>query len=395
MNTASEVLVIDADSHLTEPPELWTERLPKKWKNDAPHTEVDPDTGITRWRLRDRWLSGVGAQSHAGWDQFPPSRPPAFDLIDPACYDALERTKWMDLHGVAAQVLYPNLVAFEGHAIMSLEQPDLQLAIIRAYNDYQTEFASQAPGRFIPIASLPFWDLDASIEELRRCADLGHRGVLWAATLEKHGLPATTDAYWDPLYALAQDLELSINFHVGVGWTEDEMIAVSGRNKPFDLNAATGRTAQSFMSNARMITDLIMDGVCARFPRLNFVSVESGFGWIPFLLEALDWQWRNYDGPRVGGGLLPSEYFRRQIYGMFWFEEASLRMFDLYPDNIMFETDFPHTTSLSPGRGSASPGAESVVARAREILAPEVFDKVMFRNAARVYRVDAVDTSTA
>ena len=74
----------------------------------------------------------------------------------------------------------------------------------------------------------------------------------------------------------------------------------------YDLRAATGRTAQSWMSNAKMITDLIMDGVCERFPTLNFVSVESGFGWIPFLIEGLDWQWRNYNGPQVSGGLLPS-----------------------------------------------------------------------------------------
>jgi uncharacterized protein len=385
----TSIPIIDADSHLTEPPTLWTDRLPRKYLDRAPHTQVDPASGITRWRLGDRWLSGVGAQSHAGWEHFPPSRPGKFEEINIACYDATERTKWMDEHGVAVQILYPNLVAFEGHAIMALKDAELQLAIIRAYNDYQTDFAAQAPGRFVPIAALPFWSMEASIAEMTRCAEAGHKGVLWAATLAKHDLPATTDPYWDPFYTVAQSLRMSINFHVGVGWTEDEVIAVSGRTQAFDLAAATGRTAQSWMSNAKMITDLIMDGVCERFPSLDFVSVESGFGWIPFLLEGLDWQWRNYDGPRLHGGLLPSEYFRRQIYSMFWFEESSLRLFDLYADNIMFETDFPHTTSLSPGPGSASVGARDIVARAREALDPVTFEKVMYGNAARVYHLGA------
>jgi predicted TIM-barrel fold metal-dependent hydrolase len=381
-----KALVVDADSHLTEPPNLWLDRLPRKWREAGPRMESDPNSGITRWRLGDTWLFGPGSVSHAGWRDFPPSRPPTWEDIDVACHDAPERAKWLDENQITSQVLYPNLCAFEGYAIMALDDEDFKISILQAYNDYVADFASQAPGRFIPIASLPFWDIDASIAEMARCADLGHRGVLWAATSAKHGLPHFSDPSWDPFYAAAQEMGMSINFHVGVGWTEEEFSQVRGADRPFDVRAATGRTAQSFMSNAKTITDLIMDGVCERFPQLNFVSVESGFGWIPFLLEALDWQWRNYDGPRiVGGGLLPSEYFKRQIFGMFWFEEASLRTFDLYADNVMFETDFPHTTSLSPGPGSASPGASSIVDRAREILDPITFEKVMYGNAARVY----------
>jgi predicted TIM-barrel fold metal-dependent hydrolase len=294
----------------------------------------------------------------------------------------------MDEHGVTAQILYPNLVAFEGHTIMALPDDGLKFAIFEAYNDFLAEFTQRAPGRFIPLAALPFWDIDASIREMRRCASKGHRGVLWAATLDKHNLPSTTNPYWDPFYAEAQELGMSINFHVGVGWTEEEFAEMSGRNEEFNMGAHVGRTARSWMSNAKMISDLIMDGVCERFPRLDFVSVESGFGWVPFLLDGLDWQWRSMNGPAVHGGLLPSEYFKRQIYTMFWFEESSLCMMDLFPDSIMFETDFPHTTSLSPGPGSASPSPRAIIERARSVLSPETFQKVMYGNAARVYHLD-------
>ena len=192
MNTLAEpVRVIDADSHLTEPPTLWVDKRCQEIRGEtrvrAPKRTAD--SGLLRWRLGDKWLFSLGSVSHAGWSEFPPSRPPQFEDIEPACHDAVERVKWLDEHHVTAQVLYPNFTAFEGHAIMSLQEPELQLAFIRMYNDYLIEFSSKAPDRFIPIASLPFWDFDESIKEIRRCADLGHRGVLWAATLAKHGLP--------------------------------------------------------------------------------------------------------------------------------------------------------------------------------------------------------------
>ncbi len=186
----------------------------------APKRTVD--SGLLRWRLGDKWLFSLGSVSHAGWSEFPPPLLLQFEDIEPVCHDAVERVKWLDEHHVTAEVLYPNFTAFEGHAIMSLQEPELRLAIIRVYNDYLVEFSSKAPGRFIPIASLPFWDLDESIKEMRRCAELGHRGVLWAATLAKHGLPTLTDPYWDPFYAAAQEMNMSINFHVGVGWTTEE-----------------------------------------------------------------------------------------------------------------------------------------------------------------------------
>jgi predicted TIM-barrel fold metal-dependent hydrolase len=340
-----------------------------------------------RWKIGDKWLFGPGSVSHAGWKEMAPSRPPTWEEIDPACYNATQRAGWMDKHGVSAQVLYPNLVAFEGHAIMALDEPELRLAIVRAYNDYLTDFAAQEPGRFIPIACVPFWDREESIKEMRRCADMGHRGVLWAATLARHGLPASTDVYWDPFYAEAQELGMSINLHVGVGWTEEDFKNTVRHGAKFDLRVQTGRTALGFMSNANTISDLILNGVCERFPNLPFLSVESGYGWVPFVLESLDWHWKQYDGPRQLGGLLPSEYFERQIYSMFWFEEACLPLVELYPNNVMFETDFPHSTSLSPGPGSIAPSPLTVIEKARSVLKPETFEKVMYGNAARVYRV--------
>jgi hypothetical protein len=109
------------------------------------------------------------------------------------------------------------------------------------------------------------------------------------------------------------------------------------------------------LNNAEAIADVIMSGVCKRYPGLKFVSVESGFGWVPAFVESMDWQWLNSGASKAYPDYeMPSEYFRRQVFGMFWFEhDAVRRIMDLYPDNLMFETDFPHPTSLSPGPASA------------------------------------------
>ena len=191
---------------------------------------------------------------------------------------------------------------------------------MRTYNDYVSEFASFAPERFVVLTTMPFWDLDASVAELRRCHAMGHRGVLWAATLDKHGLPDFPDPHWDPLYAVAQDLGMSINFHVGVGNTAEEIDQAMNR-EDYDPAFNAARSSMSFVGNARTLGTLLTSGVCDRFPRLNFVSVESGFGYVPFLLDALDWQWLGTGArDRYPERLLPSEYFRRQVYAMFWFE---------------------------------------------------------------------------
>ena len=196
--------IIDADTHLTEPTDLWTARLPERFRDEAPQVRFHEPTGTWRWQIGDRWCTMVGNYSVAGWRELYPSCPPTLEEADPACYDAKARLALMDSEGIYAQVLYPNVIAFEGHTFIALKDDALKLACVQTYNDYQSEFASEAPDRFILLSMLPFWDLDASLVELQRCYALGHKGILWASTLEKHGLPEFMDPHWDRLYAMAQ-----------------------------------------------------------------------------------------------------------------------------------------------------------------------------------------------
>ena len=380
--------VIDTDTHLTEPADLWTARIPARFRADAPHVETDERSGMLRWKIGDRWGSLVGNYSVAGWSEFPPSCPPTLDDADPACYDAKARVEHMDRNGIYAQVLYPNIISFEGHAFMSLPDDDLKLACVQTYNDYQQEFASAAPERFVTLAVMPFWNVEQSVAEMRRCAATGHRGVLWASTMDKHGLPDFPDPHWDPVYAAATELGLSINFHVGVGNSAEEIDAAMNRSA-WEPAYQTARSSMSYVANYRTIGHLITSGVLDRFPTLDFVSVESGFGYLPFLLDALDWQWMATGAKHhYPDRLMPSEYFRRQLYGTFWFEKDALPLLANYQDNIMFETDFPHPTSLAPGPASFSPSPAEIIARDIEIVGEDVMRKVLQDTACRVYHID-------
>jgi predicted TIM-barrel fold metal-dependent hydrolase len=137
---------------------------------------------------------------------------------------------------------------------------------------------------------------------------------------------------------------------------------------------------------------LIFGGVCQRFPRLKFVSVESGVGWVPFLLEGMDWQFHNsgahIEHPELE--LLPSEYFARQIYSCFWFERASARaaIEQLGADHVMFETDFPHSTGITPGPASAALAPRDHLRTALAGLPDDAIRKVLHDNAAALYHLE-------
>ena len=153
-----------------------------------------------------------------------------------------------------------------------------------------------------------------------------------------------------------------MNFHIGFLASADDLKGAVDQSKKIDF---TKESSLMLLGNAQNVAEVILTGVCHRYPDLKFVSVENGAGWLPFLGEAMDWQWLNVGAHKdYPDRLLPSDYLRRQIYGMYWFEQASVRsVIDQLADNLMFETDFPHATSLSPGPASESPSPREVIER--------------------------------
>jgi predicted TIM-barrel fold metal-dependent hydrolase len=377
--------VIDVDTHLTEPPDLWTSRVASRWGDLVPH--VERRGGEDLWVIGEKVVLKPGIATMAGFDGTVPEHPLTYDEFPAAAWRADARLAHMDREGIYAQVLYPNVGGFGSQGFLRLKEPELMLECVRAYNDFLTEWTSASPDRLLAVTALPFWDVATSVREVERCAALGHRAVLFPSQPHDFGQPALSSRHWDPLFAAAQSAGLSISFHIG----GQDLSELSRDRGEIGKKANFARVSSlAFLENSKGLAELCFSGICHRFPELRFVSVESGAGWIPAALEAFDWQWSNSgvfkEHPEYD--LLPSEYFRRQIYACFWFERGIIRdALERYPDNMLYETDFPHPTSMSPGPQTPAVSPRRYASELFADLSEAIARKVLHDNAARVYGV--------
>ena len=378
--------IIDTDTHLSEPADLWTSRAPAHLRDLVPRqAEV---RGKRRWVVGgDIDLGGTGASSviapdgskmyGVGWMTM------TVDEVHDASSQVAARVAMMDRVGVHAQIVYPNVAGFGNQAFLRVDDAGLRLLCAQIYNDAMAEMQEQSGQRLFPMALVPWWDLDAAVAEVRRAAALGLRGVVTCSNPEDAGLPDLSRPEWVPFFEACQELAMPINFHIGSSASAMDFYGkASWPSLDNESRLALG-SANLFLGNARVIGNLIYTGVAERFPGCRFVSVESGIGWMPFYLDALDYEMAQ-TMPTAGRklSLLPSEYFRRQFYGCFWFEHSNLAgtIEALGAQSVLFETDFPHPTCLYP----------DMQAHLRESLAtltPEVRRQVLQDNAAALYRI--------
>ncbi len=378
--------VIDADSHLTEPADVWTSRVPKRYLERVPQM-VRTGDGRDIWVLEGTEISAVGKTAVAGWPAPFPNGPPTLEECPPASYDASERLRYLDEAGIWSQVLYPNVAGFGSQRFLAIDDEKLKLLCVQAYNDFLREWASADHRRLITIMATPFWEVDASVAEVERGAAAGHQGILFTGEPQRFGLPLLGDHHWDRLWSVAQEVGLPIHFHIGSGnmttaFTPDR-IAATGTAATYAYTSA-----DLFLKNGLQVADLITSGVLVRFPELKFVSVESGIGWIPFVLEAVDHSYLEARPGRIGEwDMLPSDYFRRQVYACYWFETvAPTKLLGEIPvDNVLFETDYPHPTCLY---GNVRERIETSLGHASE----SDRRKILWDNAAKLYNIDLPPT---
>jgi len=375
--------IIDVDTHVTETPDVWVDRVPARMRDKVPYVDRD-NKGRQCWFLNGKRLSIIGLTATAGRGDMM-NWPATYDDMHPGAYDANARIKYMDDMGIWAMVMYPNVAGFGNQEFLKLEDPELMLACVEAYNDWQTDWAAADSRRLLPVTSIPFWDIEASVREVRRCAEKGHKGILFTGEPQAFGQPFMGDPHWDPLWQAAVDLGQPVSFHIGSGDMEDglarEKVAAYGRMSTF-----TSGSVNVFLKNGFQLAELLLSGIFVRFPEVQFVSVESGVGWIPFALEALDYQFigNNVFKEHPEFDRLPSEYFKTNVYACYWFEQvAPRRLIDkIGVDRIMFETDFPHPTSLfgdEVHERIASGLGDSDDATRRKIL---------WENGQKVYKVE-------
>ena len=303
--------------------------------------------------------------------------------VPKAAYDAKERLRCMDEDGVAAEVLFPQAAGFGGGPFVSTRgEPELRLACVRAYNDYLAEEWSDFSPRFVAQCLLPMWDVELAVAEAKRAHDLGHRAVVWTAMTQKFGFPHFNDDYWDPLWATLQERSMPVCLHIGSAGVDFDVWEGFSPVKGNSVN-----TVNAITSNVQVMANLIFSGILERFPSLAFMSVESGLGWVPYMLETADHQ---YDAQRLweeGMTIRPSEYFKRQCYVNFWYEAAGIRQrYEIGVENILWEADFPHPTSTYPNSRKAIEESLAGVPAEEQAL-------MLHGNAARLFRIE-LDEST-
>lgn len=378
-------LVIDADTHLTEPADLWTSRMPAKYVEQAPRM-VRNDAGRDIWVFNGDQIGVVGMTATAGWPTPFPDGPATMEDCLPAAHDAAARLAHMDEIGIWAEVLYPNVAGFGNQRFLTSDDDELKLLCVQAYNDFLRDWASIDDRRFVTIMATPFWDIDAAVAEVARGVETGHRGILFTGEPQRFDLPYLGEAHWDPLWAAAQEAGLAIHFHIGGG--DPSTSFTPSRIRAHGPAAAYAYTStELFLKNGLQTADLLTSGVLPRFPDLKFVSVESGIGWVPFVLEAVDHSYLEGRQDRTSEwDLLPSEYFARQVYACYWFETvAPRRLLDEIPvDRILFETDFPHPTCLY---GNVREQIDRGLADATD----EQRHQILWGNAAELYGIDVPD----
>ena len=380
---------IDADTHVTETGDVWTARLPEKFQDAAPRM-IRTDEGTDVWHFGSREQAiPVGATAMAGWPEPFPSIPKNLDECAPGAYDAKARLEYMDEIGAWAMALYPNVGGFGSESFLGLNDPELMLACVRAYNDWLIDWISPDPRRFIPVMATPFWDVEATVAEIERCREIGHKAILFTAAPQDYGMPFIGDPHWNPIWSAAQDVDLPISLHIGSGDFQDQMM----NPERFAAHGIAPTTVSGSMSvlltNAIQLMDVVMSGILPRNPKLRMVSVESGIGWIPFVKEALDhgFQYARVQNEKPEFTKLPGEYIRDQVWACTFFEEFGPQtvLEEVGVDRVLFETDYPHPVCLYGDE------VREKIDAAFGDMPEDVREKVLFSNAAELYDVEAPD----
>jgi len=361
--------LISADSHITEPPDVYVARVDAKYRDRAPHLVRNGERG-------DMFVMGdplppipVGLIAAAGKD-------PAEIRVEGVKWEDMHRGGWdpaarlveQDQDGVSAELIYPTV------GMMFCNHPDFELkrACFRAYNAWLAEYCGAAPDRLLGIGQIAMHDPREAIADLEELRRLGMRGVMLP------GEPAEED-YDSPLYddffRAAVAMRLPVSFHI-----------LTSRGRQFRGSALNG-----FMNTMRACQDvigmLVFGGVFDRHPELKVVSVEADAGWVPHYMYRMDHAYLRHRHHITPGKELkrkPSQYVADNVCVTFqddWTAFGAAKAGMINPDSVMWANDYPHSDSTWPW-------SQPLLARHAAGMAPEMLEKILFRNVAALYDID-------
>ncbi|MCW2916816.1 MAG: amidohydrolase 2 [Actinomycetia bacterium] len=373
---AEDMIMISVDDHVVEPPDLFDNHIPERFRDSAPKVIRQSD-GSDVWTFNGSNIPNIGLNAVAGRPKEEYGiEPTAFSEIRPGTYDIHERIKDMNAGGLLASMNFPSFPGFSGRIFATAEDKDLALAVLRAYNDWHIqEWAGTYPGRIIPMALPVLWDAEECAREVHRVAALGCHSLTFTENPATLGYPSFHNEYWDPLWKAVSDENVVVSIHLG----SSGQLSVTAPDAPVDVMI----TLQP-MNICQAAADLLWSRVIKKFPDIKFALSEGGTGWIPYFLDRVD---RTYDMHHLWtgqdfGGKLPSEVFREHFLTCFISDPVGVQLRHLIGlDNIAWECDYPHSDSSWPN------APEELAAVAKDVPADEL-NKITYENAMRWYSFD-------
>jgi predicted TIM-barrel fold metal-dependent hydrolase len=355
--------IVDVDAHVVEPPDVWTSRLPAKYRDHGPrivhapageiklvgssYIEAPGTDGpdVAWWFYEDRQTSLKRYIAAAGI----PAEEVTLTGISyadmrPGCFQQAERISDMTVNGVQAQMCFPNYPRFCGQLFLWGKDKELARLCVEAYNDWMVEeWCAGSAGRLIPLCIVPLWDVELAVGEVRRNAARGVRAVAFSELPSYLDLPSIHTGYWDPFFAACAETGTVVAMHIGSGTktpktSDDAPEAVQG--------------TIIFGNSVASLVDFLFSGVLHRFPNLQLLYAEAQIGWIPYVLERTDDVWHTHRGWAHGQDKcpeLPSTYYYRQVHSCFFKDPVGVSVLDrVGVDNVLFETDYPHQDGTWP-----------------------------------------------
>jgi predicted TIM-barrel fold metal-dependent hydrolase len=371
--------VIDADAHVNEPPDTWSTRVPARLRDRAPKLVRTDDGDVWSFdagrRTRPVGLTASAGSSYLGY------RPSGvtYDDMRPGSFDAKARLADLDADGIYAQVLYPSVTLAGAKAYGN--DRELQLACVRAYNDWLAEFCDGGAGRLVGQTVIPTTGVDDAVDELERGMAIGHRGAV-ISTFPNGGLdPQPED---DRFWALAEEATHPVAIHIGSFLRSVPPAVHDLRSRAF---LATAGASKAGGHSIPVASDLVFSGIFERFPGLRVLLVEANIGWIPTLCEQLDdmfLRYRWFTGIAEQMTDVPSRLVHRNVWATFVVDTVGVELrHRMNLAHLLWSSDYPHTASDWPN------SRVTIERNFRGVPASEV-ERMLHTNAKELYRLDTI-----
>jgi predicted TIM-barrel fold metal-dependent hydrolase len=400
--------IISVDDHVVEPPHVWQNYLPTKYREKGPRVErgtwgdfrlkpgavydqkqVEGGQPGDFWIYEDRVIYvqkrfvAIPLDATPGGDvsKFDSSVMDmiamTYDEMRPGCYDPKERKKDLELAWCDGSLPFPTFPRFCGQTFLEGNDKDLGLACVEAYNDWMIdEWCGDSDGFNLPLCLIPMWDATLAAAEVRRIAAKGCRAICFSEIPTHLGLPSIHSGHWDPLFAECNELGVTLCMHIG----SSSKMPVASPDAPPGVAGVL-----QFNNSMASLADWLYSGVLVRYPKLKLAYSEGQIGWIPYALERADIVWEHHDAWIKAKQRIPeppSTYYKGRIYGCFTADDHGLKNIDAVgEDNVCFETDYPHTDTTWPD-------TKPFIEKFREYLTEEQLYKVLRGNAIRMLELD-------